>query len=166
MGHYMECPTVGRLVDLMRISLKIRAPITLVLLCLPGVLGSAAAQGFTTLPARTDDDPSFVYTASPADWREVPIYQIITDRFFDGDPGNNDDNPEADVNPFGAISIHGGDFDGIAEKLDYLEMLGVKGIWISPVVRNVNGIFHGFAAQDFNEIDPHWGGLPDLRAYG
>lgn len=124
----------------------------------------APAQTFTPLPARTLDDPSFVYTPSPADWREVPIYQVITDRFFDGDPSNNDDNVEADVNPFGAISIHGGDFEGLEQKLDYIRMLGQRAIWVSPVVRNVNGVFHGFAAQDFNEIDPHWGSLDDLRA--
>ncbi|MBU0677788.1 MAG: Ig-like domain-containing protein [Verrucomicrobia bacterium] len=127
------------------------------------VLIASACYSFTPLPSRTNDSPGFVYTPSPSDWRAVPIYQVMTDRFADGDPFNNDDNPDADVNPFGAISIHGGDFEGVEQKLDYLQMLGARAVWVSPVVKNVNGIFHGYAAQDLNQIDPHWGTLDDLR---
>jgi len=125
---------------------------------------AGTAQAFTTLPSRTADQPGFSYTPSPADWREVPIYQVITDRFFDGDTANNDDNPYGNTDPAGPTSIHGGDFEGLAEKLDYIRMLGMRAVWISPVVRNVNGEFHGFAATDFNSIDPHWGTLADLRS--
>ena len=82
-----------------------------------------------------------------------------------GTPLNNNDHPGSDVNPFGAISIHGGDFEGLTEKLDYIHMLGYRGIWISPVVNNVKGTFHGYAAQDFTQIDPHWGTLDDLRTF-
>jgi glycosidase len=123
------------------------------------------SRAFTTLPSRTDDSPGFTYTPSPADWREISIYQVMTDRFFDGDPANNDDNPYGNTDPAGTTSIHGGDFEGLTEKLDYIQMLGMRAVWISPVVRNVNGEFHGFAATDFNEIDPHWGSLADLRAF-
>ncbi|MCU0772628.1 MAG: alpha-amylase family glycosyl hydrolase [Verrucomicrobia bacterium] len=122
------------------------------------------AQTFATLPSRAADQPGFVYTASPADWRDVPIYQVMTDRFFDGDSANNDDNPYGDTNPAGERSIHGGDFEGLQAKLDYIRMLGGRAVWISPVVRNVNGEFHGYAATDFNAIDPHWGTLAELRA--
>jgi glycosidase len=128
------------------------------------LLGPLAVQAFTTLPSRADDEPGFVYTASPEDWREVPIYQVITDRFYDGDPANNDDNPDGTYDPAGLRSIHGGDFEGLEAKLDYIQMLGARAIWISPVVRNANGEFHGFAATDFNAIDPHWGTLDDLRS--
>ena len=126
-------------------------------------LSSAQAQTWTPMPSRTNDIPGYTFHPSPDDWRDVPLYQIITDRYQDGDPLNNDDNPDADVNAFGTISIHGGDFEGIEQKLDYLQMLGMRGVWISPVVKNVNGIFHGYAAQDLNAIDPHWGTLTDLR---
>ena len=125
----------------------------------------APSHAFTTMPARTSDVPGFVYTPSPSDWREIPIYQVMTDRYFDGDPANNDDNPYGDTNPAGERSIHGGDFEGLTAKLDYIQMLGMRAIWISPVVRNVNGEFHGFSATDFNAIDPHWGTLDDLRAF-
>jgi len=131
----------------------------LIILLLP-----ASAQAFTTLPSRAVDEPGFVYTASPADWREVPIYQVMTDRFFDGDPSNNDDNPYGSTDPAAPTSIHGGDFEGLQAKLDYIQMTGARALWISPVVRNVNGEFHGFAATDFNAIDPHWGTLAELRS--
>jgi len=139
----------------------IEACVAILALFLSPVMGHC----FTTLPARTVDDPAFSYTASPTDWRNVPIYQVMTDRFFDGDPLNNDDNPYGDIDPAGARSIHGGDFEGLQAKLDYIQMLGARAIWISPVVRNVNGEFHGFAATDFNTIDPHWGTLAELRAF-
>src|SRR5262249_10549593 len=65
-------------------------------------------------------------------WQAQSIYQIITDRFFDGDPANN--NAEGTYDPSGSAgtSVHGGDFKGIEKKLDYLKSLGVTAIWISP----------------------------------
>jgi hypothetical protein len=47
---------------------------------------------------------------SPADWRDENIYQVITDRFFDGDPSNNTNNPDATYAPSNGTAIHGGDF--------------------------------------------------------
>ena len=94
-------------------------------------------------------------------WQGQSIYQIITDRFFDGDASNN--NAEGNYNPSGPTSVHGGDFKGIEQKLDYLKALGVTAIWISPVVQNGSGQFHGYAAQDFYKVAPHWGSLAHLQ---
>lgn len=94
-------------------------------------------------------------------WQAQSIYQIITDRFFDGDASNN--NAEGNYNPSGTTSVHGGDFKGIEQKLDYIKALGVTAIWISPVVQNANGQFHGYAGQDFYKVAPHWGTLADLQ---
>jgi alpha-amylase len=98
---------------------------------------------------------------SPADWRDVVLYQIITDRYANGDPSN--DNVEGNFDPDDPWGVHGGDFDGIRGKLDYLTHLGVTGIWISPVVLNSSGAFHGYAARDFFSIAPHMGTLDELR---
>ncbi|HEY3916044.1 MAG TPA: alpha-amylase family glycosyl hydrolase, partial [Verrucomicrobiae bacterium] len=91
------------------------------------------------------------------------IYQIITDRFYDGDPSN--DNADGNYDPAGhrGTSVHGGDFKGIEEKLDYIKALGATAIWISPVVLNARGEFHGYAGRDFYKVDPHWGSLSDLQ---
>lgn len=100
--------------------------------------------------------------AQPADWRDVVIYQVMTDRFEDGDPSNNA--LEGSYDPSDGFRIHGGDFAGIEARLDYLEHLGVDAIWISPVVLNANAEYHGYAARDFFSIAPHLGGLPALQS--
>jgi alpha-amylase len=107
-------------------------------------------------------------TPSPADWRDIPIYQIFTDRFWDGDPSNN--NAEGSYDPgsttgtWDAGKVHGGDFVGVLEKLDYIQAMGFKAIWISPVYLNANGEYHGYAARDFKAIAPHFGTETELQA--
>jgi alpha-amylase len=108
---------------------------------------------FAGLTARGDQSPQF--------WQGQSIYQIITDRFFDGDASNN--NAEGNYNPANSGSVHGGDFRGIEQKLDYIKALGATAIWISPVVLNGHGQFHGYAGRDFYQVAPHWGSLADLQ---
>ena len=103
---------------------------------------------------------------SPSDWRNENIYQIFTDRFNDGDPSN--DNVESGRGspyaPSDSRGIHGGYFKGIQQKLDYIKLLGATAIWISPIPLNVGGnsAYHGYAAQDFYALAPHWGTITDL----
>jgi glycosidase len=103
---------------------------------------------------------------SPTDWRNENIYQILTDRFYDGNPSN--DNVEASHgSPYAPTSndgINGGDFQGIQMKLGYIKSLGATAIWISPIVFNVGGTsaYHGYGAQDFYQLAPHWGTMTDL----
>jgi glycosidase len=115
-----------------------------------------AAFVFFSLPANAQN-------AGNTFWQHQSIYQIITDRFFDGDPSNN--NADGNYDPAGhrGTSVHGGDFKGIEEKLDYIKSLGATAIWISPVVLNARGEFHGYAGRDFYRVDPHWGSLADLQ---
>jgi glycosidase len=96
-------------------------------------------------------------------WQTQSIYQIVTDRFCDGDDSNN--NADGNYDPAGhrGTSVHGGDFKGIEKKLDYIQALGATAIWISPVILNARGEFHGYAGLDFYKVDPHWGSLADLR---
>lgn len=102
-------------------------------------------------------------SASNSFWQSQNIYQIMTDRFFDGDAANN--NADGNYNATGTTSVHGGDFKGVEQKLDYIKALGATAIWISPVVLNGSGQFHGYAARDFYHIDPHWGSLADLQHF-
>ncbi|HEY5298046.1 MAG TPA: alpha-amylase family glycosyl hydrolase [Verrucomicrobiae bacterium] len=107
--------------------------------------------------------PSFSQSVSNAFWQAQSIYQIITDRFYDGDPSNN--NADGNFNATGTTSVHGGDFKGLDQKLDYIKALGATAIWISPIVLNGHGQFHGYAARDFYHVDPHWGSLADLQHF-
>lgn len=94
-------------------------------------------------------------------WRTQSIYQIVTDRFYDGNPTN--DNAEGTYAPDDPIGVHGGDFAGIGQKLDYIKALGATAIWISPIVLNTEGQFHGYSAWNFYQVAPHWGSLVDLQ---
>src|SRR6266404_7133859 len=102
---------------------------------------------------------------SPADWRNENIYFIFLDRFYDGDPSNNnvESGHGAPYSPADAHAIHGGDLKGVQQKLDYLKSLGATAIWITPIPYNVGGsAFHGYGAQDFYQLAPHWGSMTDL----
>ncbi len=97
------------------------------------------------------------------DWRDEVIYQVITDRFHDGDPNNN-----FNVDRRSMARYHGGDWQGIIDKLDYLQALGVTTLWISPTVKNVEedagfASYHGYWTQDFLKHNPHFGDLRTLR---
>ena len=115
------------------------------------------AAVLSTTTAHGEQDPEF--------WQRQSIYQLITDRFFDGDASNN--NADGNYNPAGSsgTSVHGGDFKGLEQKLDYIKSLGATAIWISPIVLNANGEFHGYAGRDFYKVDPHWGTLADLQHF-
>ena len=99
-------------------------------------------------------------SASNGFWQAQSIYQIFTDRFYDGDPANN--NASGSFNAANGGSVHGGDFKGILQKLDYVKSLGATAIWISPVVQNTSGQYHGYHGRDFYKVDAHWGTLADL----
>lgn len=97
------------------------------------------------------------------DWRDEIIYQLIVDRFHNGDV-NNDFN----VDPRSLSRYQGGDWQGIIDKLDYLQELGVTTLWISPVVKNVEedagfASYHGYWTVDFLKHNPHFGDLATLR---
>lgn len=68
------------------------------------------------------------------DWDEAVIYFMLTDRFDDGDPSNNNPNGE-NYDTEHSETYHGGDFQGIIDRLDYLEELGINTIWITPIDR-------------------------------
>ncbi|MEQ1501585.1 MAG: alpha-amylase family glycosyl hydrolase [Myxococcota bacterium] len=99
------------------------------------------------------------------DWRDEVIYQVLVDRFADGDV-NNDFNKSWDPNDL--ARYQGGDYQGLIDQVGYLETLGVTAIWISPVVANVEedaGVagYHGYWTQNFEEVNPHFGDLAKLR---
>lgn len=115
------------------------------------------------LTACVEVDSTPKITSNVQDWRDEVIYQIVVDRFADGDPNNN-----YNVNWRREASYHGGDWQGIIDRLDYLETLGVTALWISPVVRNVEedagfASYHGYWTQSFVDHNPHFGSLEKLQ---
>lgn len=105
------------------------------------------------------------------DWDEAVVYFMMTDRFFDGNESNN---KASGADTFGDNPglYHGGDFAGVTAKLDYLQDLGVNTIWLTPIVKNIQGVavtdegkddvpynaaYHGYWASDFTKLNPTLG---------
>lgn len=115
----------------------------------------------------------FLWVSSvPAqDFKKQVIYEIITDRFVDGDSTNN--NPSQSAGLYDSTQSNwqaywGGDLAGIQSKMAYLKGLGITAIWISPPVDgdNLNTYgtvntpmagYHGYWARDFQRIEEHFG---------
>lgn len=101
------------------------------------------------------------------DWRDQIVYQIVVDRFDDGDPANDAADGVEPV-PGDLARVQGGDWRGVIDRLDYLARLGVTAIWISPPYRNVPRTeredgYHGYWPADFTEANPRFGTLAELR---
>ncbi|SES83962.1 alpha-amylase family glycosyl hydrolase [Anaerobranca gottschalkii] len=101
------------------------------------------------------------------------IYQIVTDRFLDGDKYNNPtcenlySEDGADLRKY-----LGGDWRGIIQKIEdgYLPDMGISAIWISSPVENIYAVhpqfgtsYHGYWARDFKRNNPFFGDLNDFR---
>ncbi len=101
------------------------------------------------------------------DWRDQVIYEVLVDRFADGDLDND---WIGDVGPVAGdlARFQGGDWRGLTERLDYIAGLGATAIWISPVVANVERTdqqdgYHGYWASDFTVPNPRFGDLEELQ---
>ena len=108
-------------------------------------------------------------TAHAQDFKKQVIYQIVTDRFFDGDTTNDD--PARSPGLFDAAhknwqAYWGGDLAGVQQKLAYIKGMGATAIWLSPVTNNENlvckspGVFapyHSYWNRDFMNIEEHFG---------
>ena len=98
------------------------------------------------------------------------MYQIFTDRFCNGDPSNDvQDREYIYINEgvqrvtdwektpdyMDVRSFYGGDIQGIWDKLDYLQDLGVDVLYLNPIF--VSPSNHKYDSQDYDYIDPHLG---------
>jgi len=110
--------------------------------------GTPSTAGLLAAPAGS---PPAAET-SDRTWQDETIYFIMIDRFHNGDPSN-----DGAANPRNPRAWHGGDIQGIIDKLDYIQSLGFTAIWITPHVKNAGNDYHGYGAVDFFETDPHFG---------
>ncbi len=111
------------------------------------------------------------------------MYLIMPDRFQDGDRANND--PPSSRGLYDRAKprhYHGGDLQGIIDRLPYLKELGVTALWLNPWYDNVNHLneketypetpdgpkrpitdYHGYGATDFYAVEEHFGDARQLR---
>ena len=105
------------------------------------------------------------------EWAKGAVfYQIYVDRFYNGDPSNDVLTNEYqyigdktvkvdDWNKYpatmGVREFYGGDLQGVLDKMDYLQELGVDVIYFNPLF--VSPSNHKYDIQDYDYIDPHFG---------
>ncbi len=113
------------------------------------------------------------------------IYFLMPDRFADGDPTNN--NPVKSPGLYDRTKgrlYHGGDLQGIIDKLPYIKSLGATAIWTTPIYDNndkpdykemypnaeggakeTTTGYHGYGATDFYGVEEHLGDMAKLREF-
>lgn len=140
---------------------------------------AAQAFGQYQIESRLTGNPSYAFTPSPADWRDINMYQLFTDRFYDGNNGNNLSRQSTTgvkwYNQSGANTeaarhyFQGGDWAGVKQKLPYLKNMGVNCIWISGVQMNEQGLdknftpYHAYHPSDFYKVEPMFGTFAELK---
>jgi len=108
------------------------------------------------------------------DIEDEVFYFVLPDRFHNGDPSNDNGSATLKMSQGGfdkskSTHYHGGDIDGLKEKIPYLKNMGITSIWLTPIMRNqavqgdVTG-YHGYWVLDFSEVDPHLGSNADLKS--
>jgi alpha-1,3-glucan synthase len=75
--------------------------------------------------------PGHTYFPSPDNWR-FPFYSLFLDRYANGDPSNDNANGTVFEQDLTSNQLrHGGDLQGLVDSLDYIQGMGIKGIYIA-----------------------------------
>lgn len=82
---------------------------------------------------------------SKKDWWQKAVFYQIYPKSFKDTTGNGI-----------------GDIQGIIQSLDYLETLGIDGIWLSPVFKSPQAD-NGYDISNYREIDPMFGDIEDMK---
>lgn len=108
---------------------------------------AARAAGFK---GGTQDD--FV---TPAWVQDAVFYQIFPDRFRRGEPANDPPHVRSWDSAPGVWDFFGGNLQGVVDKLDYLQSLGVNAIYLNPIFEASTN--HKYNTTDYYRVDPHFG---------
>lgn len=115
-------------------------------------------------------------TDHPDDWHFSVLYNLMVDRFLDGDKSNTVHIQTKDLHEL--ANFHGGDLAGIIQKLEvgYFTDLGINLIWLSPLNRQPDSAYvewipphrkfsgyHGYWPIAAREIDPRYGTEEELK---
>ncbi|KAH7359782.1 glycoside hydrolase superfamily [Pyrenochaeta sp. MPI-SDFR-AT-0127] len=101
---------------------------------------------------------SLVLAADTNAWKSRSIYFVLTDRIA----RSSSDTGGGSCSNLG--NYCGGTFKGLESKLDYIQGLGFDAIWITPVVANSAGGYHGYWAQDLYAVNSNYGTAADLKS--
>ncbi|GAA4722125.1 alpha-1,6-glucosidases, pullulanase-type [Promicromonospora umidemergens] len=126
----------------------------------------------------TEPDEALVHEPVRQPGSDERFYFVMTDRFANGDPSNDEggltgDRLDTGFDPEDKGFYQGGDLAGLRQNLDYIEDLGTTAIWLTPSFLNrpvqgsgadVSAGYHGYWITDFTQIDPHLGTNAELEA--
>ncbi|KAK5788172.1 hypothetical protein VI817_009130 [Penicillium citrinum] len=104
------------------------------------------------------------YHPSPKNWR-FPFYTLFLDRFVNGDPTNDNINGTQFEHDLNSNQMrHGGDVAGLVDTLDYLQGMGIKGLYLAGTsLMNQPWGFDGYSALDTTLLDQHYGTIQVWR---
>ncbi|WP_312690097.1 alpha-amylase [Kosakonia sp.] len=117
-------------------------------------------------------------TAKPAafQWHNATVYFVLTDRYVNGDPYNDNSYGRHKDGMQEIGTFHGGDLKGLTSKLDYLQQLGVNALWISSPLEQIHGwvgggtkgdfphyAYHGYYPMDWTRLDANMGTEDELH---
>ena len=139
------------------------------------ILSGKIRQLFDDRGAVETTETQYQFTVAPGlsvpGWAKGAVmYQIYVDRFCNGDPANDVLSDEyvylgehvkrvEDWNAYpqnmDVRNFYGGDLQGVLDKMDYLQELGVEVIYFNPLFLSPSN--HKYDIQDYDHIDPHFG---------
>ena len=96
---------------------------------------------------------TYITSKTKDEWKTRSIYQILTDRF-------------ARTSSTGSCTLSqycGGNYQGIINHLDYIQGMGFNAIWISPIVENYAGSYHGYHLTNLYNFNTNFGTEDDFK---
>ena len=96
---------------------------------------------------------TYITSKTKDEWKTRSIYQILTDRF-------------ARTSDTGSCTLSqycGGNYQGIINHLDYIQGMGFNAIWISPIVENYAGSYHGYHLTNLYNLNSNFGSEDDFK---
>ncbi len=126
----------------MKTLFKILSTLLLISL-LTGCAPAATVEPTVPAPEATSTPNPYQGTDGFPWWNDAVFYEIFVRSFRDSDGDGI------------------GDFNGITEKLDYLQGLGIKGIWLMPI--NPSPSYHGYDVTDYYAVNPDYGTMDDFK---
>ena len=96
---------------------------------------------------------TYISCKSKEEWKSRSIYQILTDRFA----------RTSDTGYCNLGAYCGGNYQGLIKQLDYIKGMGFDAIWISPIVENTEGSYHGYHMTNLYALNKHFGSEDDFK---
>ncbi|WP_233496513.1 alpha-amylase [Corallincola holothuriorum] len=148
-----------------------------------GATATVSGGSITLTPAKDSEgllllEPAEKEASDEFSWDNATVYFVLTDRFENGDPSNDNSYGRKKDGKNEVGTFHGGDLKGLTNKLDYLDELGVNAIWLSAPYEQIHGwigggirgdfkhyAYHGYYVLDYTKVDANMGTEDEFRAF-